>query len=776
MAINNLGLGFVFRAKDLASGTIMNLQRNMGRLGKRSTSTATMMKTGFAAAAGGIATLAAGGIALNSAIDAASFAGKFQQGVARVANISGATTEELGKLRDAAIEAGMRTQFSPQESIDGLATLAAKGFNATQSMNLLNQSLNLAAGGQIGIADASEAAASAVRVFSLQGNEVNSVADKLLKITNLTSLQAGDLSLALGTVSRGAGLTKQSLDDMLISMGLVRNTGVDTSVAASATSSALIFAAKNAKKFNEIGVSVTDAEGKFRNFFDIVMETGFALEEGTKNEAEFAGVAQKLFGRFGITAFQNVFSQLRERAGGAGASLDDMRAAVGELQKEMRGAEGTAQKFADSLLDNFEGQTKILEGVLETMKTVIGEPLARIFRPFVEAFSNTVGFIAKIFNSLPEQMKNGIAAFIVFGSVIAIAIGLIATLSGIIAILLPFMAIALKAFLFITAAMAPFVAAVLGAAAVIGIFVLAVRKNLGGMGDWFNSIVEKMSLAFNGLKQLFTTGELTGQVREDLRKTENEGVLSFVKTIFMLGFRLKKFFTGVSIGFQTFMATIGPTLMVFKSLVINLLQQFGFLQKGADSLASESSTKFVQWGIAFGIAAGKIIKFILGLVNFFVFMGSVFVRWVQMVVSVWTGLWEVLKFIGSGIASIFTTIAADIQKKIASIINAIATIVSAVPKSLLPDGVAEFVTEAKVSSEAVLRTLSNEQNNPGVAASRAEDNRLRDLVRQQQGEAADRKPTIIEMKLNGEAIGRATMNENRRSRALGFEPVETEIG
>ena len=78
----------------------------------------------------------------------------------------------------------------------------------------------------------------ALKAFGLEVDQAGITTDKLLRITNLTSLQAGDLQLALGTVARGASATKQSLTEMLPAMGLVKNTGVDVSVAASSVSSA----------------------------------------------------------------------------------------------------------------------------------------------------------------------------------------------------------------------------------------------------------------------------------------------------------------------------------------------------------------------------------------------------------------------------------------------------------------------------------------------------------------------------------------------------------
>jgi hypothetical protein len=111
----------------------------------------------------------------------------------------------------------------------------------------------------VSVAEGAQSVGSALRVFALDAGQATLAADRLLRISNLTSLQANELSLALGTVSRGAGLTEQNMNEMLISMGLVRNTGVEASVAASSVSSALIFMTRNAEDIREsLGVNVTE--------------------------------------------------------------------------------------------------------------------------------------------------------------------------------------------------------------------------------------------------------------------------------------------------------------------------------------------------------------------------------------------------------------------------------------------------------------------------------------------------------------------------------------
>src|SRR5262245_28142174 len=95
------------------------------------------MQTAFRAMGVGLATMGAGLVMVGGAFPLAHASAEFEQRMAAVGAVSNATSAELVLLRDAAIDAGLATQFSPTEAALGLRELAAAGFNAHQSIELL---------------------------------------------------------------------------------------------------------------------------------------------------------------------------------------------------------------------------------------------------------------------------------------------------------------------------------------------------------------------------------------------------------------------------------------------------------------------------------------------------------------------------------------------------------------------------------------------------------------------------------------------------------------
>ena len=653
MALNNLGLGFTFRAKDLASGTIRGLSSSFGTMDKQAAKAQKSMTAAFVTLATGAVIAGAGVGAISGFFGLAEKAGQFEQSLAGVGAITRATSHDLVGLREAAIQAGIATQFSPDEAVAGLEALSIQGFNAREAMDALNPALDLAAGGQISVAQAAQTTASALRVFQLETDQAAITTDKLLAITQRTSLRAQDLEVALGNVSRGAGLTKQSIDQMLPSIGLVRNTGVDASVAANAVSSALIFMSKNAKKFRSVGVEVTDAQGKFRPFLDLVMETRDALANQFPDAADRASFATELFGRFGIVAANAVGNQLAQGVRDSTGTLYQNAEAIRFLEGSMRGASGTAAEFREKLLDTFEGQKTLLRGTLETLGVVFGEPFGRVFRPFVTAVADGLNLLIRAFKSLPKGLQTTLAAVAVGVATFAAFAGVIIAVKAAMLLLAPFAAVISVTFASISAAVIPVVAGIAAVVAVVGLLSMAFTKNLGGIGDSVRAAFDKVKLVFEGIGQLISQGGFSGAVREEFSKAENQGIRAFVVRVGQLVFRAQRFFEGISDGFVEAMNVMEP---VFGALgeAFRMLGD-ALAEVGIDMLGSTKSSSSA-WAAAGGVIGRTLAAIASGLAFVITVAVRVATVFIQVAGFISSAFGSVRDFVADVLSTIFNGI------------------------------------------------------------------------------------------------------------------------
>lgn len=126
-------------------------------------------------AAGKVGLVAA--VGLGAAIKKAA---DFDESMSKVEAATMESAAGMGRLRDAALEAGADTVFSATEAADGIEQLAKAGVATSDILGGgLRGALDLAAAGTIDVGTASEIAATTMNQFGLAGTEVTHIADVL---------------------------------------------------------------------------------------------------------------------------------------------------------------------------------------------------------------------------------------------------------------------------------------------------------------------------------------------------------------------------------------------------------------------------------------------------------------------------------------------------------------------------------------------------------------------------------------------------------------------
>ena len=613
MALNSLGLGFVFTARDLASSHIQNLERSFTSLDKRVGLGTERLQTSFQQLGVGLGVFTAGAATVGAAFSLANAAGRFEQSVAAVAAVSGATTAELRQLRDAAINAGIATQYSPTEATQGLRELAQAGFNAQESMQLLIPVLDLAAGslGELSPQEAAGLASQAMKAFGLETDQASIAVDRMLQAVNVFALNASELPMALGIASRGAQSLHQSMAETLVTLGLVKNIipGVERASTGVAVAMERMADPDVQKKLQRIGVSVTDSQGHFRNFLDILNDMTPALDKMT--DAKRSAFLIDAFGAHALGSVQAVLTQVTNGIRTNTGETLKGGAAVAYLRDQFENAGGTAATFREKMLNTFEGQKKLLAGSLETLAIVAGEPFAQVFKPIVTVVVDVVNAILGVFRQLPGPVKKAFAGFVVAAGSIVAVVGAVIAAKAAFALL----GIALQAagvtFGGMVATMAPAIAVFgLVALAVHGLRV-AFEKDVGGVATFFRDVGDRVSLVFRGLMQLWEEGAFSGSVREELNRAENGGLKDFVIRVFLWVNRLRNFFASIGAGFEAGIAVARPALEALTNAIDRVGQAMGLVAARED--AGEASSRFAAFGEA-GTKVGRVLASVFELV------------------------------------------------------------------------------------------------------------------------------------------------------------------
>ncbi len=634
--LNNLGLGFVFTARDLASAKMSALEKRFSSLDDRVTGGTDRMTGAFRQLGIGLGIFTAGAATVAGAFALADAAGKFEQSIAAVAAVSGATTKELEQLKNAAIDAGIETQFSPTEATIGLRELAQAGYNAQESMKLLRPVLDLAAGslGELTPQAAAGLAAQAMKAFGISMDDAGISVDRMLQAVNVFALNASELPMALGTASRGAQSLHQSLSETLISLGLVKNIipGVERASTAVAVAMERLADPKTQKELRGIGVAVVDSKGSFRQFLDVLGDMAPALDKMT--EAQRSAFLLKAFGREALGGVNSILTQVTNGIRTNTGETVKGAEAIAYLRKQFQDAGGTAAQFREKMLNTFAGQKQLLRGSLETLAIVMGEPFAQVLKPVVTAVVDALNALLKFIRAMPAGVKKAFAGFVVAAGAIVALIGAVITAKAGIALL----AIGFKALgISIGGIMATLLPAILIVgllAAVIAGFVVAFKKNLGGIGDFTKKVWEKVQLFFSGLKQLFEQGGFSGAVRDELNKAENLGLKQFLIRLYQIVYRIQQIWEGFKDGFTK---TIEDARPVFEDLA-NALGELGTEISGifsgvANGAAGLPSSEFRSFGQIAGSAIATVVTWLTKLI-------AIFTRITSGIIAGFRSMWE----------------------------------------------------------------------------------------------------------------------------------------
>ena len=150
----------------------------------------------------------------------------FDSGMSRVAAISGATDEELAKLRQTAKDLGASTAFSASEAAAGMENLASAGFEVNEIIEAMPGMLDLAASSGEDLASSADIAASTLRGFGMDASEADHVADVLAQNAAATNAAVADTGEAMKYIAPLANTVGLEFEEVAASIGIMANAGI----------------------------------------------------------------------------------------------------------------------------------------------------------------------------------------------------------------------------------------------------------------------------------------------------------------------------------------------------------------------------------------------------------------------------------------------------------------------------------------------------------------------------------------------------------------------
>jgi TP901 family phage tail tape measure protein len=361
----------------------------MNRAGQSTTRLAQGLGSGLKEGARGLeevkteATIA-GAALVGIGVASVAAAANFDKSMSNVEAVSGATADEMDRLRQAALDAGAATVFSASEAAEAQAELAKAGISTADILSgALTGSLDLAAAGGLGLAEAATVAAQAMNTFGLRGRDVGRIADTLAAGANKSAADVSQLGQALqqsGLVAKQTGLELDDTVGILSAFADRALIGSDAGTSLKTMLQRLVPQSDEAAEAMEaLGISAFDASGEFVGLPALAGQLQTSLGKLTP-EARSSALAV-IFGADAVRA-ANVLYEL------GAEGVNDYTAAVND--------QGAASRNAAVQLDNLAGDIEALKGSIETGLIQAGSGANDVLRGLTQGATEAVNRVSAL--------------------------------------------------------------------------------------------------------------------------------------------------------------------------------------------------------------------------------------------------------------------------------------------------------------------------------------------------------------------------------------------
>lgn len=333
-------------------------------------------ESGFNAGLGKLGRLAAGGLSIlgqtvmgvtatmgAGAAAAIKVGSDFEAQMSKVEAISGAAGDELLALSEKAKEMGSTTKFSAAESAQAMEYMAMAGWKTGDMLSGIEGIMNLAAASGEDLAVTSDIVTDALTAFGLSAADSGRFADVLAQASSNANTNVSMMGETFKYVAPVAGALGFSAEDTAIAIGLMANSGIKAGQAGTSLRSMLTRLSDPTGEvkaaMDALGVSLTDSQGNMKSLDSIMadLRNGFSgLSEAEKTQMASAIAGQEAMS--GLLAIVNA----------SDADFD-------KLKDSIYDCDGAAEKMAETMQNNLQGQLAMMRSAAEGLGIEIYESI-----------------------------------------------------------------------------------------------------------------------------------------------------------------------------------------------------------------------------------------------------------------------------------------------------------------------------------------------------------------------------------------------------------------
>lgn len=316
---------------------------------------------------------------------------EFEQKMAEVGAISGATGDELQKMTDKAREVGKTTSKSASESADALKYMSQAGWTASESIDALEAVVKLSIATGYDLARTSDMLTDNLTAFGWSSKDAGKYADILATACSSSNVNMETLSQTLkyvAPIASGAGYSVQETVSAVMALG---DAGIKGSQAGTTLRTVMLHlsgANKEAnKQLEKLGVQIRDNNGQMRPFNDIIGELSDKLVDSAGNVD--LQTATLLVGKNAVTGFTTL---LREN-----------KAGLEENTNALKNSSGAVDEMASKMEDTVQGSMNKFKSAMEDLGITVYEGMKPALREGIDLLTN----IATAITDATKSFKHG---------------------------------------------------------------------------------------------------------------------------------------------------------------------------------------------------------------------------------------------------------------------------------------------------------------------------------------------------------------------------------
>ncbi len=347
--------------------------------------------------------------------------GTFQESINKAAVIAGSSNQSLKSdmkdLEDEALSLGKTLPISAKEAGNAMIEMARNGASIK---DLKEEFPAIAKASAVAGADLAGTATTVQQAMNIWGGGAKNAAKDsaiLALNANMSNAEIEDMGQAFANVGSTAATLGIGIKDTSTAIGLMSNAGLGAAQGSQDLAHALTLMARPtdvaAGEMKSLGITYTDAQGKFKSFPTILKEVAKATDG--MSQSQKVATLTNLYGAAGAKAMLPLLIQTEKKTKSGKSGWDAYSDSLGKVS-------GTAKDANKYLSDNSANMTKNVGQSLDQMKdafdAVVKTSIGSI-APQIQSVANALGDFATWINKSKGPMASFVKGLISWSPVIA---------------------------------------------------------------------------------------------------------------------------------------------------------------------------------------------------------------------------------------------------------------------------------------------------------------------------------------------------------------------